>query len=100
LAPWVQQDLLRIAQEAISNAIRHARPTAISVSLRRNPPNLVLKIKDNGSGIADGRSSGEGFGFANMRTRAKNIGAELDIRSSAGSGTSVVVRLPIISRTG
>jgi signal transduction histidine kinase len=97
LAPSVQQDLLRIAQEAISNAIRHARPRAITVSLRRNPPNLVLKIRDNGSGIADGRSSGEGFGFANMRTRAKNIGAELDIRSSAGSGTSVIVRLPIIS---
>jgi PAS domain S-box-containing protein len=97
LAPSVQQDLLRIAQEAISNAIRHARPTAIGVSLRRNPPNLVLKIRDNGSGIADGRSGGEGFGFANMRARAKNIGAELDIRSSAGRGTSVVVRLPIIS---
>jgi PAS domain S-box-containing protein len=97
LAPSVQQDLLRIAQEAISNAIRHARPTAISVSLQRNPPNLVLKIRDNGSGIADGRSGGEGFGFANMRARAKNIGAELDVRSTAGSGTSVVVRLPIIS---
>ena len=97
LAPSVQQDLLRIAQEAISNAVRHARPTAISVSLRRNPPNLVLKIRDNGSGIANDRSSGEGFGFGNMRARAKNIGAELDIRSSAGSGTSVVVRLPIIS---
>ena len=97
LPPSVQQDLFRIAQEAISNAIRHARPTAITVSLRRNPPNLVLKIRDNGSGIADGRSSGEGFGFGNMRARAKNIGAELDIRSSAGSGTSVVVRLPIIS---
>jgi signal transduction histidine kinase len=97
LAPWVQQDLLRIAQEAISNAIRHARPAVISVSLGRSPPNLVLKIRDNGSGIADGRSSGDGFGFGNMRARAKNIGAELDIRSSAGSGTSVIVRLPIIS---
>jgi PAS domain S-box-containing protein len=97
LAPWLQQDLLRIAQEAISNAIRHARPTVISVSLRRNPPNLVLKIKDNGSGIAKGRSSEEGLGFANMRARAKNIGAELDIRSSARSGTSVIVRLPSTS---
>jgi PAS domain S-box-containing protein len=97
LAPSVQQDLLRIAQEAISNAIRHARPTGISVSLRRDPPNLVLKIRDNGSGIADDRSSGEGFGFGNMRARAKNIGAELDVRSTAGSGTSVVVRLPINS---
>jgi signal transduction histidine kinase len=97
LAPWIQQDLLRIAQEAISNAIRHARPTAISVSLRRDPPNLVLKIRDNGSGIAKDRSGGEGLGFANMRARAKNIGAELDVRSTAGSGTSVIVRLPIIS---
>jgi PAS domain S-box-containing protein len=95
LAPPVQQDLLRIAQEAISNALRHAQPTVISVSLRFDPPNLVLKIRDNGSGIADGRSSGGGFGFANMRARAKNLGAELDIRSTAGSGTSVVVRLPI-----
>src|SRR5258708_1299165 len=97
LAPPVQQDLLRIAQEAISNALLHARPTVISVSLRCDPPNLVLKIRDNGSGIANGRSSGGGFGFANMRARAKNIGAELDIRSTAGSGTSVVVRLPIDS---
>jgi PAS domain S-box-containing protein len=100
LAPWVQQDLLRIAQEAISNAIRHARPTVINVSLRGDPPNLVLKIKDDGSGIANDRSSGEGFGFGNMRARAKKIGAELDIRSSARSGTSVIVRLPIISRAG
>jgi hypothetical protein len=45
LAPSVQQDLLRITQEAISNALRHARPTVISVSLRRNPPNLVLCSK-------------------------------------------------------
>jgi signal transduction histidine kinase len=97
LAPSVQQDLLRITQEAISNALRHARPTIISVSLRRNPPNFVLKIRDNGSGIAKDRSSGEGLGFTNMRARAKNIGAELDVRSTAGSGTSVVVRLPIIS---
>jgi len=95
LARPVQQDLLRIAQEAISNALRHAQPTVISVSLRSVPPNLVLKIRDNGSGIANGRSSSGGFGFANMRARAKNLGAELDIRSTAGSGTSVVVCLPI-----
>jgi signal transduction histidine kinase len=77
---------------AISNALRHAQPTVISVSLRWDPPNLVLKIRDNGSGVASGRLvSGGGFGFANMRARAKNLGAELNIRSTAGSGTSVVV---------
>jgi hypothetical protein len=55
LTPEVQQDLLRIAQEAISNAIRHARPTVISVTLRCTPPNLVLRITDNGSGFDKGR---------------------------------------------
>ena len=99
LAPQVQQDLLRIAQEAMSNAIRHARPTIINVSLRWNPPNLLLKITDNGSGFVKARqiSRGEGFGFSNMRARAKNLGAELDVQSKVGGGTSVTVRLPIIS---
>ncbi|MBV8141043.1 MAG: hypothetical protein JOZ60_03255 [Verrucomicrobia bacterium] len=99
LAPPVQQDLLRIAQEAMSNAIRHARPTEISVGLRWNPPNLLLKISDNGSGLVKARQigRGEGFGFANMQARAKNLGAELDIQSKVGGGTSVIVRLPIIS---
>src|SRR5258707_9136572 len=70
LAPSVQQDLLRIAQEAISNVLRHARPTVISVSLRRNPPNLVLKIRDNGSGIAKDRSSVGGFGCGHIAAPA------------------------------
>jgi signal transduction histidine kinase len=47
----VRQDLLRIAQEAISNALRHAKSTAISVNLRSDPPNLILKVKDNGCGM-------------------------------------------------
>jgi signal transduction histidine kinase len=99
LPPHVQQDLLRIAQEAISNAVRHARPTIINVSLRSAQPNLVLRITDNGSGICNGRtaSAREGFGFANMRVRAKNLGAKLEVRSSAGAGTSVAVRVPISS---
>jgi signal transduction histidine kinase len=95
LSPQVQQDLLRIGQEAISNALRHAQPTEIRVSLTVNPRSLVLKVADNGSGLAKARmvSGGEGFGFANMRARAKNLGATLAIRSKPGHGTSVIVRL-------
>jgi len=95
LSPQVQQDLLRIGQEAISNALRHAQPTEIKVSLRVNPRNLVLKVTDNGSGLAKARlvSGGQGFGFTNMRARAKNLGATIDIRSKPGAGTSVIVRL-------
>jgi signal transduction histidine kinase len=95
LSPQVQQDLLRIAQEAISNALRHAQPTEIKVSLRGTPSNLVLRVTDNGSGLARAGlvSEGQGFGFANMRERAKNLGATLDIQSNLGRGTSVIVRL-------
>jgi len=92
----VQHDLLRIAQEAISNALRHAKPTVISVNLRLDSPNLVLEIRDNGSGIDNTRlENGEGLGLGNMRNRAKSLGAELDIRTAAGRGTSIIVRLPI-----
>ena len=93
--PQVQQHLLRIAQEAISNAIRHANPTFLSILLQSNTSEFVLEIDDNGRGIATthGRSS-EGFGLANMRERAKQLGAELEIRAAPGGGTSVIVRLP------
>jgi predicted ATPase/signal transduction histidine kinase len=94
LPPSVQQDLLRIAQEAMSNAVRHARPTVISVNLRCNPPHIVLEVIDNGSGMADSQAaSREGFGFSNMRARAENIGAQLEVRTASGRGTTVVVQV-------
>jgi signal transduction histidine kinase len=96
LPPWVQQDLLRIAQEAMSNAVRHARPTVINVSLRCNPPNLVLEVTDNGSGIADSQPARkEGLGFPNMRARAENIGAQLEVRTAKDRGTTIVVHIPM-----
>jgi signal transduction histidine kinase len=92
----IQQDFLRIAQEAISNALRHAKPTVISVNLRLDSPNLILEIRDNGSGIDNTRlENGEGLGLGNMRDRAKTLGAELDIRTADGRGTSIIVRLPV-----
>jgi signal transduction histidine kinase len=78
LPPSVQEDLLRIAQEAMSNAVRHAKPTVISVSLRCDPPNLVLEVTDNGSGIANPEAAcREGFGLSSMQARAENLGANL-----------------------
>ncbi len=92
----VQQELLRITQEAMSNALRHAKPTVVTVSLRCQPPDLTLEVTDNGTGIHNSHPvNREGFGFANMRSRAENIGAKLEILTSAGSGTSIVVHLPL-----
>jgi signal transduction histidine kinase len=95
LPALVRQDLLRIAQEAISNALRHAKSTAISVNLRSDPPNLVLQVKDNGCGITTEAETREGFGFANMQARVKKLKGTLDIRTAAGRGTSIVVRVPL-----
>jgi signal transduction histidine kinase len=58
-SPSVQEELLRIAQEAMSNAVRHAQPTVINVSLRYDPPDLVLEVTDNGSGIAHPQARAE-----------------------------------------
>jgi signal transduction histidine kinase len=92
----VQQDLLRIAQEAMSNALRHAKPTVITVSIRYSPPDLILEVIDNGSGIHDSQAvRREGFGFSNMRARAENLGAQLEVRTAGGRGTTIVVRIPM-----
>jgi LytS/YehU family sensor histidine kinase len=73
LPPSARQELLRIAQEAISNAVRHAKPTVISVEVRWEPPNVVLEVTDNGSGIANPQlASRGGFGLSNMRPGLKN----------------------------
>jgi PAS domain S-box-containing protein len=96
LPPRIQHELLRFAQEAISNAVRHAKPTVVSVTLRWEPPNLILKVKDNGSGISNASlAKSEGFGLRNMRARAAQIDGKLDIQTAAGHGTSIVLTVPI-----
>jgi two-component system, NarL family, sensor kinase len=96
LPPSAQQDLLLIAQEAISNAVRHARPTVINVDVRWEPPNLVLEVKDNGSGIVNSHAASRGgFGLSNMRARAEKLGAQFDVRTAARRGTSIIVLLPM-----
>ena len=96
LPPGIQHELLRFAQEAISNAVRHAQPTLVNVALRWKPPDLILSVKDNGSGISNSSlEKSEGFGLRNMRTRAAQINAKLDIQTAAGLGTSIILTVPI-----
>jgi nitrate/nitrite-specific signal transduction histidine kinase len=94
----MQNQLLRIAQEAIHNAVRHANPTVVAVTLRCEASNLVLQVKDNGSGISAARlEKSEGCGLGNMRERASEIDGRLEIQTAAGHGTSITVTVPVSS---
>jgi signal transduction histidine kinase len=97
LPPRVKHELLRIAQEAVHNAVRHANPTVIRVTLQWDAPNLVLQVRDNGPGIPAARlEASEGLGLGNMRERASEIGGRFEIQTAAGRGTNIIVTLPIL----
>jgi signal transduction histidine kinase len=96
IPPQVQHELVRICQEAMSNAVRHARPTVITTTLRWTAPNLTLQVTDNGSGISGScLEQTAGFGMANMRSRVEKLGGKLQIETGAGRGTSIIVTLQI-----
>lgn len=89
-----QQELYRIAREALNNALKHARASAIEVHLSYGEKAAVLTVRDDGAGF-DVRTGAEagGMGLQTMRDRAENLGAQLEIRSSPGAGTTVTASL-------
>lgn len=88
--------LFRIAQEAVSNALRHARARAVDISLVREADALCLTIEDDGEGFSPVRgTAATGMGLPIMEHRAKVIGASLSWLSKPGEGTKVVCRLPL-----
>jgi signal transduction histidine kinase len=89
--------LLRIAQEALNNAMRHAPGSSIRVTLRTGAKTVTLRVRDDGPGfdLAALPRTRRGIGLATMRERALGIGARLDIRTRPGGGTTVTVSVPI-----
>ena len=95
----VEDNLLRIGQEAINNVVKHAQAERISINLVFDARRVQLSIRDNGRGF-DNQEAGNGraghFGLIGMRERAEQIGGTLSIHSAAGSGTEVVADVPIV----
>lgn len=91
----IESELLRIAQEAVTNARKHANANNLWVDCRINPPEAMICIADDGTGLGEGRNDSYGLGI--MRERAARIRAQLDVSegSSQGltSGTTVTVTL-------
>jgi len=87
--------LFRVAQEALSNAARHAHASAVTVVLSSLSRGLRLAVSDNGSGFdPDGPRGRASLGLASMRERVRLLHGELDIKSTPGRGTTVVAWVP------
>lgn len=93
LRPGVERETTRIVGEALSNAARHAQAKAIAVTLRYLPQQLKVVVHDDGRGFSlDTQAREEGhFGLQGMRERAETLGAELQVESSPGNGTTVTL---------
>jgi signal transduction histidine kinase len=95
LSSEAETTLYRIAQEALTNVAKHAKATSVDVILERQGDAVLLIIEDNGVGFEadDTAKSEHGFGLLGMQERAALVGASLQIESSAGQGTTVLLRM-------
>ncbi len=96
LSPTAEVALLRIGQEALSNAARHGKPEHVDVELRAHAQELVLSIRDDGVGFDPAATAPreDCFGLDGMAERARNAGGTLTVVSTPGQGTTVTTRLP------
>ena len=96
LAPTAEVALLRIGQEALSNAARHGKAEHVDVELRAHAQELILSIRDDGIGFDPSASAPreDCFGLDGMAERARNAGGTLTVVSTPGHGTTVTTRLP------
>jgi signal transduction histidine kinase len=98
LAPSLENEVFRIAQEAFANAVRHSGAARVVLGLRYHPDELILTISDNGSGflVSDANLPAKGhFGLQGMRERADQIGGTLNVESSPVGGTKITLRAPL-----
>ncbi len=101
-APIVETELFRIAQEALSNVIKHAQASSAEVKLNFTRSRLMLLIEDNGIGFdsstcLSSSNSRHNLGILGMRERAERCGGTLKVHSTPGTGTQLVVEIPVSS---
>jgi PAS domain S-box-containing protein len=100
LDPEIQTTCFRIAQEAITNALRHAHAMHVDVDLRRDDRNLRLVVHDNGIGfnVESAQAQALGLGLIGIKERAALVGGRAKIISSPNKGTTIEVLLPLTLR--
>jgi signal transduction histidine kinase len=104
LPPPVEHAVLRVTQEAVANAARHAGPGLITVRLHADGDRVLLEVTDDGQGFdvtarrPDGSVHGGGLGLRTMRDRVTELGGQLTIDSAPGTGTRVRASFPLAVR--
>jgi PAS domain S-box-containing protein len=98
----IETTCFRVAQEALTNVVRHSNARAVRVSVRRDGDEIRLTIEDDGTGFdvdaaRERASKGHSLGLLGMEERALLAGGRIEITSRPGSGTRVVARLPVAS---
>lgn len=89
--PAVEVALLRVAQEALHNALRHSGGSQVSLRLRHSEGTLLLEVADDGKGFD--QAAARGLGLVSMRERAESVGGVMTVRSAPGQGTTVSVEV-------
>ena len=93
LPPGVDLSAYRIVQEALTNALKHARASQADVTIRYEPAELQLEVRDDGVGTA--KSDGLGHGLVGIRERVKIYGGEMTAGAANGRGFVLSARLPL-----
>jgi len=95
----LELNLFRITQEALTNTIKYAEATEVTIQLMRYENDLILTIEDNGKGfnLASLQNQGTSLGIRNMRNRAAAFSGEFIFDSSVGHGTSITINIPLNS---
>jgi signal transduction histidine kinase len=100
LSEIAEENVLRIAQEALTNIARHARATQVKLQLEFGATAMRLRLEDNGIGFDQSQGVPDGhFGLIGMMERAKRISARLFVDSGIGRGTTVVLEVPLAAET-
>jgi two-component system, NarL family, sensor histidine kinase UhpB len=94
LSPEQELVIYRVAQEALTNAVRHADPDSLRFSLKFSGGEIALAVEDDGRGFDPARAS-EGSGMRGMRERALLVRARLEVDSAPGRGTAIRLGMPV-----
>jgi signal transduction histidine kinase len=96
LAPEVETALYRIVQESLTNVVKHAHASVVSIVLTRKAGAVALVIEDDGRGFDPADTREGGFGLEGMRERIGLLEGRLQVESRAGAGTTLVAEVPLL----